>query len=224
MPIPSRKYRPSARGVSMSSAYSPFADRTLVVSGGSLRHRPGHRAGRRPARRQRACCWPRPPNPTPSCPAPCTPRWPRSRPSAPRRVAGGGRRPQGRGRAARRRRRGRDTSAGSTSSSTTPARSPTEPTEELAAKKFDLMMDINVRGTFLLTKAALPHLRKSGERPRHHPGAAAEPEPVLAGRAPVLHAVEVRDDAAVAGLGRRVRRTRIGFSCLWPRPTSPPPR
>ena len=37
----------------------------------------------------------------------------------------------------------------------------TEPTEELAAKKFDLMMDINVRGTFLLTKAALPHLRKS---------------------------------------------------------------
>ncbi len=37
----------------------------------------------------------------------------------------------------------------------------TEPTEQLAAKKFDLMMDINVRGTFLLTKAALPHLRKS---------------------------------------------------------------
>ena len=29
------------------------------------------------------------------------------------------------------------------------------------AWQFDLMMDINVRGTFLLTKAALPHLRKS---------------------------------------------------------------
>ncbi len=37
----------------------------------------------------------------------------------------------------------------------------TDPTEALSAKKFDLMMDINVRGTFLLTKAALPHLRKS---------------------------------------------------------------
>jgi NAD(P)-dependent dehydrogenase (short-subunit alcohol dehydrogenase family) len=37
----------------------------------------------------------------------------------------------------------------------------TEPTEDLSAKKFDLMMDINVRGTFLLTKTALPHLRKS---------------------------------------------------------------
>jgi citronellol/citronellal dehydrogenase len=42
----------------------------------------------------------------------------------------------------------------------------TEPTEQLAAKKFDLMMDINVRGTFLLTKAAMPHLRKSSERTR----------------------------------------------------------
>jgi citronellol/citronellal dehydrogenase len=37
----------------------------------------------------------------------------------------------------------------------------TEPTEALSAKKFDLMMDINIRGTFLLTKAALPHLRAS---------------------------------------------------------------
>ncbi len=37
----------------------------------------------------------------------------------------------------------------------------TDPTEQLAAKKFDLMMDINVRGTFLLTKACLPYLRKS---------------------------------------------------------------
>ncbi len=45
----------------------------------------------------------------------------------------------------------------------------TEPTEELAAKKFDLMMDINVRGTFLLTKAALPHLRKSPQRARASP-------------------------------------------------------
>src|SRR3954469_7586265 len=29
--------------------------------------------------------------------------------------------------------------------------SATDPTEQLAAKKFDLMMDINIRGTFLLT-------------------------------------------------------------------------
>ncbi len=84
----------------------------------------------------------------------------------------------------------------------------TEPTEQLSAKKFDLMMDINVRGTFLLTKAALPHLRKSANAARADVGAAAEHEPALAGRSPVLHAVEVRHDAAVAWLGGRVRRSR----------------
>ena len=37
----------------------------------------------------------------------------------------------------------------------------TDPTEQLSAKKFDLMSDINIRGTFLLTKSCLPHLRES---------------------------------------------------------------
>lgn len=37
-------------------------------------------------------------------------------------------------------------------------------TEDLSAKRFDLMMQIELRGTFLLTKAALPHLR-SGTNP-----------------------------------------------------------
>jgi citronellol/citronellal dehydrogenase len=32
---------------------------------------------------------------------------------------------------------------------------------ELAAKKFDLMQQIEVRGTFLLTRTAIPHLRRS---------------------------------------------------------------
>lgn len=35
------------------------------------------------------------------------------------------------------------------------------PTEATASKRFDLMHDVNVRGTFLVTKHCLPHLRKS---------------------------------------------------------------
>ncbi|RYG52561.1 MAG: NAD(P)-dependent oxidoreductase [Chitinophagaceae bacterium] len=35
------------------------------------------------------------------------------------------------------------------------------PTEQTEAKRFDLMHDINVRGTFLVTKACIPHLKKS---------------------------------------------------------------
>lgn len=34
-------------------------------------------------------------------------------------------------------------------------------TDDVSMKKYDLMMDINVRGTFLLSKTALPHLRKA---------------------------------------------------------------
>ena len=99
----------------------------------------------------------------------------------------------------------------------------TEPTERLSAKKFDLMMDINVRGTFLLTKACLPHLRQSSDRPCVHPGAAAQHEPALAGRPSLVHPVEVRDDAVVAGLGGRIRRRRHRFCLLVAaRPTSPP--
>jgi citronellol/citronellal dehydrogenase len=35
------------------------------------------------------------------------------------------------------------------------------PTEKTEPKRFDLMHDINVRGTFMMTKACIPHLRKS---------------------------------------------------------------
>ncbi|MFT4154014.1 SDR family oxidoreductase [Parafilimonas sp.] len=35
-------------------------------------------------------------------------------------------------------------------------------TENTEAKRFDLMFDINVRGTFLVTKHCLPHLKRSG--------------------------------------------------------------
>jgi citronellol/citronellal dehydrogenase len=34
-------------------------------------------------------------------------------------------------------------------------------TDATPAKRFDLMFDVNVRGTFLTSQAALPHLRKS---------------------------------------------------------------
>ena len=35
------------------------------------------------------------------------------------------------------------------------------PIADLPPKRYDLMLDINVRGTYLLTRAALPHLRAS---------------------------------------------------------------
>lgn len=34
------------------------------------------------------------------------------------------------------------------------------PTEKLELKRFDLMYDINVRGTFMVSRACIPHLKK----------------------------------------------------------------
>jgi citronellol/citronellal dehydrogenase len=41
------------------------------------------------------------------------------------------------------------------------------PTEATPAKRFDLMFDVNVRGTFLASQAAIPHLRASAEAGRN---------------------------------------------------------
>jgi citronellol/citronellal dehydrogenase len=40
-------------------------------------------------------------------------------------------------------------------------------TEETPAKRFDLMFDVNVRGTFLTTQAAIPFLRESARAGRN---------------------------------------------------------
>lgn len=40
-----------------------------------------------------------------------------------------------------------------------------QPTGELPMKRYDLMQDVNARGTYLLTQTALPHLRASTRNP-----------------------------------------------------------
>ena len=92
----------------------------------------------------------------------------------------------------------------------------TEPTEELAAKKFDLMMDINVRGTFLLTKAALPHLRKS---PSAHVITLAPPlnmSPHWLGAHPSYTLSKYGMTLLSLGWAAEYADSDIGFSCLWP--------
>jgi citronellol/citronellal dehydrogenase len=96
----------------------------------------------------------------------------------------------------------------------------TEPTEELSAKKFDLMMDINVRGTFLLTKAALPHLRKSANA---HVVTLAPPlnmNPHWLGAHPTYTLSKYGMTLLSLGWAEEFRQERgrasVGFSCLWP--------
>lgn len=92
----------------------------------------------------------------------------------------------------------------------------TEPTEALSAKKFDLMMDINIRGTFLLTKAALPHLRKSTNG---HVLTLAPPmnmNPYWLGAHPSYTLSKYGMTLLSLGWAAEYADTGIGFSCLWP--------
>ena len=101
----------------------------------------------------------------------------------------------------------------------------TEPTEELSSKKFDLMMDINVRGTFLLTKAALPHLRQSAERTRGartagaHVVTLAPPlnmNPHWLGAHPTYTLSKYGMTLLSLGWAAEYADAGIGFCCLWP--------
>jgi NAD(P)-dependent dehydrogenase (short-subunit alcohol dehydrogenase family) len=92
----------------------------------------------------------------------------------------------------------------------------TEPTEELSAKKFDLMMDINVRGTFLLTKAALLHLRKSASA---HVVTLAPPlnmNPHWLGAHPSYTLSKYGMTLLSLGWAEEYADAGVGFSCLWP--------
>lgn len=92
----------------------------------------------------------------------------------------------------------------------------TEPTERLSAKKFDLMMDINVRGTFLLTQAALPHLRKATNP---HVLTLAPPlntSPHWLGAHPAYTLSKYGMTLLTLGWAEEFRDAGIAFNCLWP--------
>ena len=92
----------------------------------------------------------------------------------------------------------------------------TEPTQHLSAKKFDLMMDINVRGTFLLTKACLPYLHAS---PNAHVITLAPPlnlNPHWLGAHPSYTLSKYGMTLLSLGWAAEYADAGIGFACLWP--------
>lgn len=92
----------------------------------------------------------------------------------------------------------------------------TDPTEALSAKKFDLMMDINIRGTFLLTKAALPHLRKSANGQVLTLAPPMNMNPYWLGAHPSYTLSKYGMTLLSLGWAAEYADTGIGFSCLWP--------
>jgi citronellol/citronellal dehydrogenase len=91
------------------------------------------------------------------------------------------------------------------------------PIADLEPKRYDLMLDINVRGTFVLTRAALPHLRASDHA--HvltlSPPLSTDPR-WLKGHAPYTVA-KMGMSMLTLGLAEDEREHGVGANCLWPR-------
>jgi citronellol/citronellal dehydrogenase len=91
-----------------------------------------------------------------------------------------------------------------------------DPTETLSAKKFDLMQQINIRGTFLLTKACLPHLRTS---PNPHVLTISPPlnmSPYWLGAHPSYTLSKYGMTLLSLGWAAEYAEAGIAFNCLWP--------
>jgi citronellol/citronellal dehydrogenase len=94
-------------------------------------------------------------------------------------------------------------------------------TEATPAKRFDLMFDVNVRGTFLTSQAAIPHLRESAKEGRNphiltlSPPLSMNPKwfkPHLA-----YTMAKYGMSMCVLGLSEELRKDGIGVNALWPR-------
>ena len=91
------------------------------------------------------------------------------------------------------------------------------PMRDLEPKRFDLMLDINARGTFVLSRAALPHLRESDHA--HvltlSPPLSADPKWLRGHAAYTLSKMGMT--MLTLGLAADEAEAGIGANCLWPR-------
>ncbi len=92
-------------------------------------------------------------------------------------------------------------------------------TDAISMKRYDLMQDINCRGAFLLSKCALPHLRKS---PHAHILTLSPPlnlDPKWAGAHLAYTIAKYGMSLTTLGLAEELRGDGISVNSLWPRTT-----
>jgi citronellol/citronellal dehydrogenase len=95
------------------------------------------------------------------------------------------------------------------------------PTEATPAKRFDLMFDVNVRGTFLTSQAAIPHLRASAEAGRNPHILTLSPPLSMKAKWFQHHVAYTMAkygmSMCVLGMSEEYRKTGIAVNSLWPR-------
>jgi len=93
------------------------------------------------------------------------------------------------------------------------------PTDQLAMKKYDLMQDINTRGTFLLSKTALPHLEKSDNGHILTLSPPLNLNPRWAGSHLGYTIAKYGMSLCTLGLAEELKDRGIAANSLWPRTT-----
>lgn len=94
-------------------------------------------------------------------------------------------------------------------------------TEDTPAKRFDLMFDVNVRGTFLTSQAAIPHLRESAEAGRNPHILNLSPPLSMKSKWFKNHVAYTMAkygmSMCVLGMAEEFKRDGIAVNALWPR-------
>jgi citronellol/citronellal dehydrogenase len=94
-------------------------------------------------------------------------------------------------------------------------------TESTPAKRFDLMFDVNVRGTFLTSQAAIPHLRESAKQGRNPHILTLSPPLSMKAHWFKNHVAYTMAkygmSMCVLGMSSEFKKDGIAVNALWPR-------
>lgn len=93
------------------------------------------------------------------------------------------------------------------------------PTAELSAKKYDLMQDVNVRGTLMLSRAAMPHLVHSPNPHILSLSPPLNPTPRWLGAHTGYTLAKFGMTMATLGLAAEFAQQGVAANTLWPRTT-----
>jgi citronellol/citronellal dehydrogenase len=91
------------------------------------------------------------------------------------------------------------------------------PTTKLATKRYDLMQAVNARGTFLLSRACIPHLRRSDNPHILTLSPPLNLNPRWAGEHLGYTLAKYGMSLCTLGLAEELRRDGIAVNSLWPR-------
>ncbi len=91
------------------------------------------------------------------------------------------------------------------------------PTDQTEPKRWDLMHDINVRGTFFMSKACIPHLKKSSNPHILNLSPPLNMEPGWFANHLAYTMSKYGMSMIVLGLAEEQKQNRIAVNALWPR-------